>query len=128
MAIGPDGKFPYGKPINNDDKGGVYVGIRHITVEGRLLFVMEFGTELSWLASSVEEGRQQAKLFREMVKKRCGNLPYSAKSFPFKVVANKEKSVIETTFTHTTPAIVANPEFWLGWAEHIERCIKTLTN
>ena len=126
MAIGPDGKFsPHGK-LAPFDRGGITVAIK--ALPARRLIVMEFGTELSWLASTASEAEELSVFFRNLVKEHWGDLTYVVEELPIDVIINVDKAVIESYLPQSVSILVANPEVFLAWAQRLEEATRKFKN
>lgn len=122
--IGADGTFPLGGPINAIDRGGLRAAFQ-VSRELRL-GVMQFGTEVSWLAAPPSEMRQLAQQMRKRCIEEFGHLPYDKSTLPIRVIANREKGVVELTLPQSAATLAANPELWLALAEVIDTTIETM--
>ena len=127
-SIGPDGRFPYGRPVNALDQGGLYTGFR--VIKEMRLGVMEFGTAVSWLAGSPDEMQELAATMRRAITEAFGDLSYDKSTLPIKVTANANKvtasankGIIELKLPQTAGILAANPEMWLALAEVIDETI-----
>jgi hypothetical protein len=124
MAIGPDGTFPLGSPINELDRGGLYAGF---TVNKPMrLGLMQFGATVNWLAGSSDEMQQLATAMRSKCIKAFGNLPYDKSTLPIRVTANRDKGLIELRLPQSAETLAANPEMWLALSEVIETTISSM--
>jgi hypothetical protein len=92
--IGPTGEFPLGgQPINETDKGGIFVAM-HVRRAERVI-ILNFNTTTDWLASSRSETLATAQRFRALVTKNFGSLSYDAATLPIVVTANHAKAIVE---------------------------------
>ena len=115
---GPDGTFPFGIPVNAIDKGGCYAHFR--VVKKLRVAMMDFGTMVTWMVVPPDEAKQHAKMFREKLAEAFGNLSYNAAELPLRIVANKQKMLIETYMPQPLSILAANPELFLAWAEKLD--------
>lgn len=116
--IGPTGEFPFGEPINEKDRGGIFVGL-HVRRAARQI-ILNFNTTTDWLAMPRSETIATIEEFRKIVTKNFGHLPYDASTLPIKVTVNHTKGIVESRLPIATSVLVANPEMFLGWADHLE--------
>ncbi len=123
--LGPTGEFPFGGPIQPKDRGGIYAGMA-VNRRQRMI-IMTFHTSLDWLATKPESAIAMAGRFRALVTENFGPLPYDASTLPFKVTANRANNLVEVRLPHEAPGIAANPEMFLGWADHLEKAALLLS-
>jgi hypothetical protein len=125
VKLGPDGEFYRGKPLRKSDRGGLHA--RFSRLPGERILVMEFATTLEWIGAPPEHAIQQAQAFRAMVHKNFGKMGTDPRTFPMKVVANKDTNIVETFFPEPVGILAANPEVFLVWADKLEEAAKQLT-
>lgn len=116
--IGPDGQYILGGPQRPEDKGGLNAGMR--INKNKRLILLNFGTMVDWVALPGTEALNHAQRIRERMHETFGILPYSLDSFPFKIVANKQKGIVEWFMPQPIEVLVANPELFLALADRLE--------
>ena len=124
--IGPDGTYPGGGKIRPDDQGGLNAAFA-VLQEHRLV-AMQFGTNVTWLGLPPSNALEFAALFRQRVIAAFGELDYDPSDLPIRVVANRETNIVESHMPEPLNTLVANPEAFLGWADHLEREARKLLN
>lgn len=124
--FGPDGNFVFGRPINRMDRGGLYAGF--MVSKSMRLGIMKFGTVISWLAISPDEAQQLATTIRSKCTATFGNLSYDKSTLPIRVIANRDKDVVELYLPQSMETLAANPEMWLALSEVIETTVSSMAN
>lgn len=125
MAVhkfGPDGNFVYGGPINRLDRGGSGFIVSKAIRRG----IMKFGTVVNWLAISPDEAQQLATAMRSQCIKAFGNLSYNKSQLPIRVIANRDKGVVELYLPAMVETMVAHPEMWLALAEVLDTTVASM--
>lgn len=124
MAIGPDGKFRFGVPINRHDRGGLNCAFS-VNKRSRR-GTMQFGTAVSWLAGSPDEMQRMAMAIRLKCVQTFGRLRYDKSTLPIRVIAAKDKGMIELYLPQTMEILIANPEMWLALSDQIETTVASM--
>lgn len=125
-TIGPQGRYPYGQPLKEGDGGEIRVGF-YINEEKHLA-CLNFGTLLTWLSVPPAEAAKQVKIIKNAVIRVFGERPYDKSTLPIRVIANREKGVIELHFPLVATSFCANPEVWLALCERIEEELVVFRN
>jgi hypothetical protein len=123
---GPTGNFPLGEAVIKGDKGGCFATFKR--VPDAVLFSMDFGTALSFVALRPNDAVAMANLFRRRVGEEFGNLEYDVSTLPIVVKPNKRKTIVECRFPQTLEVLFANPEVFLAWADRLSQCALKLLN
>ena len=126
MAIGPDGKFGLGTPIRPYDQGGLHC--EFIVNKSMRRGIMRFGTAVSWLVGSPEEMQRMATGIRSRCFGAFGRLRYDKSTLPIRVIANRDKRLIELYLPQSMEMLIANPEMWLALSDKIETTIALMKN
>jgi hypothetical protein len=124
MKLGPDNSYPLGQPMFAGDRGGLLAGFS--VVKDKRWCVMQFGTVLDIVGMQADEARTLAQSFRARVHENFGRLPYNPATLPLQVIAEREKNVVMVRLPQATSVLVANPEMWLGLADHLDRAAAEL--
>jgi len=102
------------------DRGGCYAAFK-VLKEERLV-VLNFGTDLSFVAFSTSDAELQINLFREEIYKAFGSVTSSdPRKLPIRVVPNVRKQIIVSYFSEELQVLVAEPECFLAWAAELEK-------
>lgn len=121
--IGPDGRFPFGEPQFEGDRGGLYVGMGR--VPGLRYCFMDFGTTLEFVVTLPDRAVTVAASLRDIVEKHWGLMPYNVEELPIKVEAFEDR-MVKMTLPETMELLVANPEVFLALAQRIDEAAMPL--
>lgn len=119
--LGPTGEFPFGKPIDENDRGGLYVAFKVHKEIRRCSW--DFGTTLWHISGPIPEMRHNSRVMVEAIHKAWGKLPYNKAELPMNVRII-HGNIVQVHLPQPTSILVANPEVFLALAEVIEDRIK----
>ncbi len=111
LKITPTTEYPFSDPNKPDS----YAALK-----------LDFGTVIGSMTLKPSVALMYAVTLRKTVKQYFGKFNYDVSTLPFKVIANKEISLVETTFPRAFSILIMNPEGFLGWADHLEEKAKEL--
>lgn len=115
--IGPTGQYPFGRPVDPTDRGGLHAGFA--ILRAKRLCVLEFGTLLEYVNVTISEARTMNTMLRKGIRKEWGDLSYNKTELPIRVRI-VHKNLVQITLPRRGSGIVANPEVFLALAEVIE--------